>query len=158
MIPRNILKELFKSKKSTHDNLVKKINKKEETIKELMSNTDYMEWIISFTRDKSAFSSNDWVHFNHELSEYDKENFNKLCLFYEGLDKYAIENNIMPIISDSGNYYNVEYDNYAFEIGFMAGQGIVFYCGRTIADKSTIDFNDIVSYENEKVRQLIKKI
>ena len=87
---------------------------KSEKIKSMMSNTAYIEWLNQFTQDKDGFSDDDWLYFPEKISESDRENVEKLCLFYEGIDKYSQQNHIYPIACEFGNFYRVKLnkDNY----------------------------------------------
>ena len=100
---------------------------KSEKIKSMMSNTAYIEWLNQFTQDKDGFSDDDWLYFPEKISESDRENVEKLCLFYEGIDKYSKQNHIYPIPCEFGNFYRVKLNAFGFEIGILVGQGTVFF-------------------------------
>lgn len=119
---------------------------KSEKIKSMMSNTAYIEWLNQFTQDKDGFSDDDWLYFPEKISESDRENVEKLCLFYEGIDKYSQKNHIYPIPCEFGNFYRVKLNNFGFEIGILVGQVTVFFFNKASLedDKKFIDFNDII--------------
>lgn len=130
---------------------------KSENIKALMSNTNYLDWLIKFTQDKEKFCDDDWLYFPERINDNDKENVDNLCLFYEGINKYAKENYIYPIPCEFGNYYRIKLNDIGFEIGILIGQGTVFTCKRVPVEKEQefIDFNDIrMGKKQESVDQI----
>lgn len=119
---------------------------KSEKIKSMMSNTAYIEWLNQFTQNKDRFSDNDWLYSPEKISESDRENVEKLCLFYEGIGNYAQQNHIYPIPCGFGNFYRVKLNGFGFEIGILVGQGTAFFFKKVSLedDKKFIDFNDII--------------
>ena len=125
---------------------ITKQKEKEKKIKDMMSNTSYIEWLNEFTQDKDGFSDDDWLYFPEKISDSDRENVLKLCLFYEGIDNYSQQNHIYPVPCEFGNFYRVKLNDFGFEIGILVGQGTIFFFNKvSIADdKVFIDFNDIM--------------
>lgn len=119
---------------------------KEKKIKDMMSNTAYIEWLNEFTQDKDGFSDDDWLYFPEKISEFDRKNVEKLCLFYEGIDNYSQQNHIYPTPCEFGNFYRVKLNGFGFEIGILVGQGTIFFFNKVSlkGDKEFIDFNDIM--------------
>lgn len=119
---------------------------KREKIKSMMSNTAYIEWLNKFTQDKDRFSDNEWLYFPEKISESDRENVEKLCLFYEGIDEYSQQNYIYPIPCEFGDFYRVKLNDFCFEIGVLVGQGTLFFFKKASLEdeKEFIDFNDIM--------------
>ena len=83
---------------------------KSEKIKRMMSNPTYIEWLNQFTQDKDGFSDDDWLYFPEKISESDREKVEQLCLFYEGIDKYATKNHIYPTNFGYGYFYTIKLD------------------------------------------------
>ncbi len=131
---------------------IEKENVKSEKIKILMSNTNYLEWLNQFTQDKEGFSDNDWLYFPEQISDSDKENVEKLCLFYEGINGYADSNHIYPLQSYFGNFYRIRLDKIGFEIGILIGQETVFFCNKVAVENEQefIDFNDIMTGKKQE--------
>ena len=131
---------------------IEKENVKSENIKVIMSNTNYLEWLCKFTQDKEGFSNDDWLYFPELIKDSDKENVEKLCLFYEGIDKYARQNHIYPTQCEFGNFYKIRLNEIGFEIGILIGQGTVFFCNKVSAEKEEefIDFNDIMTGKKQE--------
>lgn len=131
---------------------IEKENVKSENIKVIMSNTNYLEWLCKFTQDKEGFSNDDWLYFPELIKDSDKENVEKLCLFYEGIDKYARQNHIYPTQCEFGNFYKIRLNEIGFEIGILIGQGTVFFCNKVSVEKEEefIDFNDIMTGKKQE--------
>ena len=93
-----------------------------------------------------------------KLNESDREKVGKLYLLYEGIDCYAEENHISPESCKFGNYYSVKLNDFCFEIGILIGQGTVFFFNKVPLeeDKEFIDFNDIMNFEKDRPKTLIK--
>lgn len=135
-----------------------KLRKKEEKMKELVSSTDYIDWLSSFLEDKKSFSDEDWMYFLDMFEDHDRLNMAKICLLYETVSGYALKNNINLNNCDYGNYYKVVYNDFCFDVGVRLDHGIVFFCNiDTIKENdSVIDFNNILNVQ-EKDKELIKK-
>ena len=152
----DLIKELEKPetkevmKKIVNEN-IKKEDLRNDKIKALISNIDYIKWLIDFTKDKKGFSDTDWLYSSEELSDTDQENVDNLELLFEGIYRYAKNNYIYSIPSTFGEYYRIKIDNIGFEIGYLSGQGTMFYCKRILVenDKQFIDFMDIVNNKKQ---------
>lgn len=141
------MKEMSKEdKEKLIQDYIAERNKKKEIMNDIMHGTKYIKWLIQFTKAKEGFSSEDWLYFPEELSDYDRKNVELLGLFYHGIEKYADQNYIYPIPCDFGYYYNIKINKIGFEIGVLVGQGTVFFCNKTPIkkDKSYINFKDIM--------------
>lgn len=114
-------------------------------MQQLLSNTDYLKWLESFTLEHQKFSDDDWLYCQEKLSKEDLEHVENLHLLYSGIDKYARKNYIYPTECEFGNFYSIKLDNAFFKIGILVGQGTIFFCDRvqTENEKEFIDFNDI---------------
>ena len=135
---------------------IERLTKKREETEKIMSNTTYIEWLIQFTQDKESFYDDDWSYFPEKISESDKENVEKLRLFYDGINKYAENNYIYPTSYNCGEFHKVKLNDFHFEIGYMAGQGVLFFFRKAPLedDKEFIDFNDIITgKEQDYVKQ-----
>ena len=126
----------------------------EAKIKIIMSNPEYIKWISDFTKDREGFSDEDLYFFKGS----EKENIEKLGLFYKGIDTYAKANHIYPKLNEYGSYYKVKYNNAGFQIGIVEGQGItVYFCNKSSLknNEDSIDFNDILSNKKQDNVDLI---
>ena len=133
------------------------IKKQKEINNRLLSNTDYIRWLIDFTKDKEGFSDNDWDYSDVKLTNEDQINVDSLSLFFEGIYNYAKKNYIYSSPRAFGECYKIKMGNNAFEIGYITGQGTSFYCKKVdIANEcKCIDFNDII---NNKEQDNVKTI
>lgn len=124
-----------------------KENAKNIKMEEMLSNTDYINWLNKFTIEHSSFTDDDWLYFPEKISKEDLEKVNNLHLVYRGIEKYANENYIYPTNCDFGNFYKIKLENTGFEIGILFGQGTLFFCNRVQIEnkKDFIDFDDILN-------------
>ena len=116
-------------------------------IQKMLSNTDYIKWLESFTIEHPSFNDNNWLYFPEKISKQDNEQVNNLHLMYKGIEKYAKENYIYPNSCRFGDFYKIKLENTGFEIGILVGQGTLFFCNRVQVEneKDFIDFNDIIN-------------
>ena len=123
--------------------------KKEELIKEMMSDTTYIDWLVHFTNGIKDFSDDQWLFppESEQILDDDSQNVDKLHLFYEGINNYAQQNGINSMPVETGNFYRIKINQIGFEIGFIEGPATIFYCERVSLDnqKKFIDFNDIMT-------------
>ena len=128
---------------------IQKIDIKENKMKNMLSNTNYIEWLIEFTKKYESFTDNSWLYNPEELSENDFNSVSDLNLLYEIIDHYAEKNYIYPMPCNFGNYYKIKFNNIAFEIGLIAGQGVVNFCNKIELNNDIslefIDYNDIIN-------------
>ena len=128
-----------------------KLEIRDKKIEKMFSNTDYINWLIKFTiKNDNSFSDNDWLYTPDSITKNDSEKVNDLCLFYEGINEYAENNNIGPKFIEFGNEYNIKINDIGIEIGIMNGQGTLFYCKKidVNSDMNFIDFNDVINNKN----------
>lgn len=130
---------------------------KQDTLKEMFSNTDYIDWLIHFTISHPNFSSDSWLYFPNEIDPKDNENVDKLHLFFKGIDNYAQRNYIDSTPDSFGYYYSIRKGDACFNIGVAIGQGTLFYCERTLPQKTSIHFDDILNHTIFKRTKLIDR-
>ena len=123
---------------------------KNDIIDEISSKTDYINWVINYSKNKKEFYSDDYFYHFDILDEESKTNIEHLCFLYDAIDRYSNKNYIYPTTTEFGNYYKIKYNNQGFQIGFMAGQGIIFYCKKCQIDDSFLDFNDLINNKKQK--------
>lgn len=137
----------------------KRLEVRQNKIKELISNNKYITWLDKFTNKYSTFRDDDFLYDKDNLSKEDLENVDNLNLLFNGIENYAKDNFIYPYAdSDFVNYYRIMYNNFGYEIGVITGQGTLFFCEKTnYIDDSFIDFNDIILNKKQKNTDLINK-
>lgn len=111
----------------------------------ILESEEYISWLEEYTKEKNKITSDE---------PYD-ENIECLEALYLVIEDYAEENYIFPSKTTFGCYYTVEYNDQKFNIGYMTGQGLFFYCERT-EEESKIDFNDILEGKKQPSAELIK--
>lgn len=152
-------KELFKEKlKNWYKEHSEKLRLEEEKMKNITSNDEYIMWLCNYLYENHYLCDEDWMYFPDTMKEEDRINASKMCLLYQIVDKYAINNNINPIDEKYGNAYKIRYFDYVFDVGAALDSGLMFYCIESLVYKNSelIDFNDLIeSKENDKT--LIKK-
>ncbi len=117
----------------------------EEKILNIISNTNYINWLIEFTKNKSNFSDK-WLTIANK-NDPNKEYVKNLSLFYEGIKNYATNNHIYPIKEDNKHYYTIKYQGISFQIGYELNDGLEYFCNRVPLENesSFIDYYDILS-------------
>ena len=136
---------------------VEKENKRKEKIINIVSSIDYIKWLIDFTKDKEGFTDNDWDYAPIKLSKNDQEKVDDLQLLFEGIYNYAKKNYIYSTPCSLGEYYNIKIGDIGFEIGYITGQGTMFYCKRVDIQDNFIDFMDILSNKKQDNVDYIEK-
>lgn len=129
---------------------------KEEKIKRIMSNTDYIEWLEKFTKDKESFADVEYNYCSEQLKEIDKKNIEDLYLFYAGIERYASNNHIVPNYFDFGEFYKIKYNNFYFKIGIAYGQENSIFCHKVTGKnlKGFINFNSILTNDSDSLNKL----
>lgn len=127
-----------------------KLFEKENRLKKMASNPDYIIWLNKFTESYPEFSDEDFIYFPEKISEYDNNYVCDLGLFFEVIDRYAEKNYICSLPCNFGKYYPVRYGENGYHIGCLVGQGVVCFCHKVdVLDKNNfIDYEDII--QNKK--------
>lgn len=114
-----------------------------EKINELMTNPNYMEWIIEFTKERNGFTDKP----DKALKKKDRDMIALFPLFYQGIENYAKNNYIYASQCDFGTYYNVKYNDFGFKFGNIPGKDSTFFCiKREITqEEDFIDFSAVLS-------------
>lgn len=138
---------------------IEKEKLKNNKIKMLISNFDYIKWLIEFTKYNEEFSDDDWDYSSEKLDDATKEKVNNLQLLFEGIYQYAKKNYIYSLTRPLGEYYQIRVDDIGFEIGYLSGQGTRFYCKRIPLEKieNAIDFKDIVNNKKQDNVEYIER-
>lgn len=123
-------------------------------IQDLMSNTDYIDWIGEYTEKCGGFSDQTRFRDKTKLPLEIENNINKLIYFFEGIRRYAEENYIYPK-NDNGIYYVITYNGISYEIGVNVGQGTICFCTRSTKTENAIDFNDILKNNKPERTEII---
>lgn len=132
-------------------------NKIDEEKNEIFSNTNYLKWLETFTKEHQSFVDSDWLYSSEKISKEDNENVSKLHLLYEGIELYAKNHHIYPINCNFWYYYNIKLDNICYEIGVLTGKRTIFICNRMPLQINIqyIDFNDIINDKKKDNNNII---
>jgi len=142
---------------SFDNNLVGKIIARDEEIVRLSTSYDYIEWLKKFTDKQGDFYTDDFESGVVDINDEDHHNVNILNIFYDAIDEYANKKKIASINNGDDYYYLIKYNNIGFKIGFIYGQGTIFYCERTIPNEKAIDFADIIKTNTRRKVRIRKK-
>lgn len=156
----NKTKEQFMKKlnndevKKIIENHIEESKRRNSIINELISNTDYIDWIYEYTEKNGGFTDQTRIRNNPKIPKEEQENIDKLLYFFEGITEYANENYLYPN-NDNGIYYTIIYNNISYEIGVIVGQGTVCFCTRSTKKDNAIDFNDILKKNKPERTEII---
>ena len=137
------------------NNVIDRVIKREEKKKEMFSNYDYIDWLVSFTEIYDSFTADDYEYRYLILKEKDNENLKNFYIFFDGIEGYANNNFIYPKYSNNGVYYTIKYGDVAFNIGVEVGQGTLTYCERTEPSEEDIEFSDIMEGKESPRKDII---
>ena len=141
-------------------NLIESINKEQE----ISTNPNYILWLEKFTETYPNFFDDDFLSGKKAVSLEDMDGIDSLSSFYHVIERYA-DNNYIYEDKESmySGSYKIKYHNIGYEIGYLTGQGTVFFCNRVDnPDDTYIDFNDILTNKNqpntERINQLLEEL
>lgn len=111
--------------------------KREKTKKEIIADSEYINWLEEFTENTP--------HFTSDLqSEGNTENIRNLDLLYEIIDTYARKNYIQPNKTKWEYFYILEYEGNLYKIGYSNRDYTFYYCNKVSETKyKPISFSDI---------------
>ena len=137
--------------------LFNEIMKRRETIKELLSSDEYVNWLNEFTNEIDGFSDCDWNYFPTEISPENLAKVKLLILFFDGISDYADDNGIDIETHSWDAFYNLKYNDFKFRVGVCVGQGGFSFCDRINDDRCEfIDFNDVMnSTQNKEMKKVL---
>lgn len=137
--------------KTEIDDWFDRLIKFDETKKQIMTNDEYIKWVISFAEIHGFFSDEDWFDAEDELSDDDAKKLKNLGAFFDLINEYAERNYIFPISTRFNTTYNVKYQNHGLRVGIMFGQGCSCYCEKAEIDdeKEFVDFTDILTNKRQ---------
>ena len=116
---------------SVTERYIEREKKLKERKEKILENEEYINWLEQYTRNKNKFTNDE----SHD------ENVESLEALYLVIEDYAEENYVFPSKTTFGNYYTVKYNGVNYNIGYMAGQELFFYCERTNEERITRTMN-----------------
>lgn len=115
----------------------KKLKQRKEKI---LESEEYINWLEKYTESKNKITSDE---------------LESLEALYLVIEDYAEENYIFPSKTTFGSYYTVKHNDKKYNIGYMAGQEVFFYCEKT-EEENIIDFKDVLEGKKQPKAELIK--
>lgn len=101
---------------------------------------NYINWLELFTEIETSFYDDSYLCRNGDIKELEHGNAQKLGYFYKELDKVLKQEDIKPIKDHYQTYYLITYHENNYEIGFMEGPDIIYFC-RKVVSKEEIPVN-----------------
>ena len=138
---------------------VRYLEKQKETMHKMTNDYEYIDWLTSFAAKHPHFDDYpDSVYMLKEMTRDDLRNVNNISLLFKVIDEYVAAHNKEIYSVDGRNYYLFKYRNNHFEIGFIPGQGCLFYVSKHLPLNEAIDFEYIMQYHQNKDKETKKKI
>ena len=131
--------------KMMQERLIQEHNRKEMVKKDMIENTNYIDWLIEFTKEHPVFSDEDWLYNEENISKEDLEKVRNLPLLFECIYSYANRNYISSNLDEWGESFSINKDDVYMNIGYNTGQGTIFYCERTDKQENSIYFYSIMN-------------
>lgn len=98
---------------------LEKQRREQEEIEKMATSTDYIEWLIEFTKkNNGGFYIDNWDYNKEKISPEDKEAVDKIPLFFDLVSEYVDHR---PC--NGGYFCKIKYNDEALHIGVMEGQG-----------------------------------
>lgn len=108
--------------------IMKSLEESNKRKKELISNTNYMDWLYNFTESHPSFIDNQWDYGVTEgVSCDDCEKVKLLTHFFTAIEEYCTLNMIASNGTARDFSYVIKYKDKYFEIGVCIGQGAFNY-------------------------------
>lgn len=141
------------------NDFVKELIERKEKINKMIENFEYINWLEEFSKKYNKFSDDSWLY---SPSEIDKDDYDKVIMlgdFYDGLYRYAYEHYVDFFFEDTfaGENFWFVYNNVYYNIGYIAGQGTVFFIERSENKPDVICLN-YVDAINKKYDDRVVKI
>ena len=129
--------------------------KRSDRIRELFSNTEYIDWLWDFLRRRSGcFSMSEWRGNSLQIPEQDKESIKNMYLFFQGISIYAKKHNIKFVKGSDEIFYMVKYCGLYFKLGFKyLNKYDDLFCKEIDFDEeyAYIDFGDILDMYSKTI-------
>lgn len=127
--------------------------------REIISNDDYIDWLIKFTEEYPCFSDDSWLYCPEEISDENRKKVSILSNFFKVIDDYANMNYLPNNETDFGYTYCINHNGVNLEVGMAIGQGTIFYVSRKEDDlENVIEFRNIQKGEKTERAQKIDGI
>lgn len=142
------------------------LEKEEENILKLLSNNDYIDWVVTMLEKNDLIRHrivDDCYEPSENISENDKNNLLLFTTFWDGifiyLEAYHMEHNILITDNEETkkveikNYITIKYKDCYYDIGTRITNGVFGYCEKATSIKEYIEFNDILDYYSNVINE-----
>lgn len=140
--------------------------KEEENILKILSNNDYINWVVTMLEKNSSVGHRDMddcYEPNCSISEEDKNDLLLFTNFCEGIFMYLEEHPVKIkrlIINhketqsvEGRNYITIKYNDCYFDIGYKITKGSWSYCEKATSIDEYVEFNDILNYYSNVINE-----
>jgi len=104
----------------------------------------YMEWLDNFTNIYKNFEDDSYLYVGDPNLNGEFGNALKLGYFYKSIDRVLKNEDIYPLENSYQTYYFINYQDKCYQIGYMEGQEIVYFCNVVEeGNLQAIDFSKI---------------
>ena len=101
------------------DRLLEEYMEMQAKIEELISDSQYIEWLDYFTKEHISIDDESWISRHRSLDDNNRNQVENLYFFYIGIRQYAKFNNIK---SSSLRSYYIKFNDFYFNIGRSHGE------------------------------------
>lgn len=154
MSNNNFLKELdtpegIQKVVDTFLELEREQKERDEKSKKLVSDDEYMLWLLEFTKKYPTFYSDMWKNSEFFGLREVQDKVLNLRLFYNAIDLYAKNNYIYPGPLNQGVYYLLKYKDFGFKVAHFDDSSLYGIEKVGLDEKKNfIDFEDIKNNKN----------
>lgn len=136
--------------------IFKKVTENIELRKQLIKDTQYIEWLYNFTKRFPSFSDERWIYEEPKsISKEDSEKVSMLTTFFDAVENYFKKNLISANGKERDRWYTVKYKDVYFDIGVCIGQGAFNYVERQDKEQEKyVEFEKIVREVTDKYFQI----
>ncbi len=140
--------------------IIRELETRKEKMHQMGTTDEYINWLITFTKKNPYIDDYPdlmYTYMSSHLTNEDLKNIKDLNLFFATIDDYVSKNDGQIFRNNGKNYYLIKYKKRYFEIGFIPGQGGMFYALRELPKEGSIDFEDIITYNLMNLEEAKKK-
>ena len=100
------------------------ITKKREIMQEMVSNNDYIDWLLEFTitHNNQFYDDTEWDYVLPRIGDKDNKNIKKLYIFFELVSEYAEQHQCTD-----GYFCKIKYNDEVINVGVLHGLGAIHY-------------------------------
>ena len=125
-----IIDKMINKDKKALFGITEEITKKREIMEEIISNNDYIDWLLVFAQThNNLFYDDDSDYLSDRIADKDKKNLKKLSIFFELISEYAEQHSC-----NDGYFCKIKYCDEVINIGVLHGQQVIHYA--SIAPKT----------------------